>query len=206
MSNAPLLKYGWYQRVPFRSLFDRVAQQYAGKVMNSIGLFIHKGERILDIGSGGGWVGEKIQSEKGADVTLLDVADFNQTKVKLVLYDGIIIPFTDNSFDASLLTFVLHHCENPVQVLQEAARVSKDRVIILEDTFVSRLDKIFVCINDIVTNLPGFFVKPFNTSIPFHFKRVSEWQEVFERLNLKIVHQEEFQSLFVKRVLFVVQK
>lgn len=196
------IKNKYYKYFPFKFLLERIIRNRTEKIVNSFDEFIKKGEKILDVGAGGGWVTEEIQKRKNNKVTLLDVIDFNQTNLKLVLYNGEKIPFSNNSFDAVLLIYVLHHTKNPLKVLEEAKRVTKDRIIIFEDTFSSYFDKFFLCFRDVLTNLLGFLVKPFKKKVPFNFKEVPEWERIFEDFRLKVI----FKNKFSHQALFVLKK
>lgn len=89
-------------------------------------------ETILDIGAAEGLVGAHLAEP--AQVTLIDVIDMNRSRLPLTLYDGTRLPYEDQSFDVVLLIYVLHHAAQPASVLQEALRVAKQRVIIVEST------------------------------------------------------------------------
>lgn len=200
------IKNKYYKYFPFKFLVEKIIRNRTERIVNAFDGFIKKGEKVLDIGAGAGWTAREIQKRKNAKVILLDVIDFNQTDLKLVLYDGEKIPFSDNSFDSVLLIYVLHHAENPLKVLKEAKRVSGARIIIFEDTYISLSGKIFLYLWDFITNLPSFLVKPFGEKMSFNFKKVSEWKKIFKRLQLKIIFQEEFQSKkIVGHVLFVLK-
>lgn len=192
------IKNKYYKYFPFKFLVERVIRNRTQKIVNSFDKFIERKEKILDIGGGGGWIAEEIQKRKNNEVTLLDVTDFNQTNLKLVLYDGEKIPFSDNSFDLVLLIYVLHHTKNPLKLLEEAERVTKDRIIIFEDTFSSHFDKFFLCFGDILTNFPVLF----REKMPFNFKKVSEWEKIFEDFQLKLI----FKNKFSHQALFVLKK
>ena len=94
-----------------------------------------------------------------------------------------------------------------LKLLEEAKRVTKDRIIVFEDTFSSYFDKFFLCFWDVLANLPGFLVKPFGEKMPFNFKRVSEWEKIFKKFQLKIIFQKEFKSnKLIHQRFFVIQK
>lgn len=197
----------WWRYVPgfLKSWIKSIIENRTKKLFHTFETFIESEKKVLDIGIGGGWIGQMVREKKNAKVTLLDVVDLNQTSEPLVLYDGKTIPFSRDFFDTSLLLLVLHHCEDPINVLQEAKRVTSRKIIIFEDTFVSRFDKILVCLGDIIWGLPSFFVNPSGEHMPCNFKRVAEWKKIFKSLDLKIIYQKEYRTFFTKQVLFVVQ-
>jgi len=189
-----------------KNFVQKIIKKRTEKIVNTFEEFINQGEKILDIGAGGGWLGKKIQKRKNAVVTLLDVINFNQTNLKIVLYDGKNIPFPDNYFDTSLLIFALHHCNYPLKVLEEAKRVTREKIIIIEDIPTSFINKIFLYLWDIWTNLPSL-VKPPGENITFNFKTIPEWQKIFQNFQLKIIFQKEFQSnKLIHHRLFIVKK
>ena len=196
------------------SYFDPIVNFVGGKMwaptqLKRIDSFINTGDKVIDIGSGGGWTGELIKEHKQADVTLLDVQDLNYSKLPITVYDGKEIPFKDNSFDVGLLLFVLHHCQNPEQVLQEAARVSK-KLIILEDTFQSWFGRLFVCANDIVTNLPSALItkQSIKGHLPLSFKKISEWTALFKQMNMSLTYVAQQEKLVIspRKTLFILDK
>ena len=108
-----------------------------------------KGSKIIDIGSGEGYL-SKILKDKGFNIYPIDVKDRNKIdSINFQVYDGQKIPFEDKSFDIALLMTVLHHTQNPDEIIKEAFRVS-DRVIIIEDIYESKFEKyktfiLFLC-------------------------------------------------------------
>ena len=189
-----------------RKFIEKKIKKRTQRIVNIFDKFIKEGEKILDIGAGGGWLAKEVQKRKNAEITLLDVIDFNRTNLKAVLYNGKKMPFPNNYFDTSLLIFTLHHCLNPLETLKEAKRVTKEKIIVIEDTPVSFFNKIFFWIWDIFTNLPSL-IKPPGENIFFNFKTISEWQQVFNDFQLKTIFQKEFQSnKLIHHTLFVVKK
>lgn len=90
-------------------------------------------ERVLDIGAGGCRVAKVVGRQERVEVTPIDVVDHNVTDAPLMLYDGKTLPFDDKTFDVSLLIFVLHHAVAPDALLHEAIRVTRSRILIVED-------------------------------------------------------------------------
>lgn len=157
--------------------------------------------KVLDIGAGRCYIADEIRKKNKADVTCLDVKNLGQAGMKVVVYDGKKIPFKNNEFNTCLIAYVLHHCEYPLKVLEEAARVTKGNMIIFEDTKPSA----FVNMMDFLSN------KLRNVETPFKFRTEKEWLKVFKKLNLKIVAvkhnvEREWFYPFVEHTMVVVRK
>ena len=156
---------------------------------------------VLDIGSGCCYIAKEIQTKNKINVTCLDVKDLSQTGIKVIVYDGKKIPFKNNEFDTALAAYVLHHCENPLQVLKEILRVTKGNIVIFEDTKPSSFTKIM----DFLSN------KSRGINTPFKFRTEKEWLNVFRKLNLKIVAvkhnvEREWFYPFVEHTMITVRK
>ena len=91
---------------------------------------------LLDIGVGSGLALRHVmQQNPHLTPTGIDIRDLRlpEVKVPLQIYNGQTIPFEANSFDVALIFYVLHHCQDPQRVLQEAVRVTRDKLIIIEE-------------------------------------------------------------------------
>lgn len=91
---------------------------------------IDKGERVLDVGGG---VGEMF-SGTDIDFTIIDNRSGLSEDAKLpdnfIEGDAHNLPFEDDSFDVVVLADILEHVSDPIQVLREAHRVTKSKVLI----------------------------------------------------------------------------
>src|SRR5689334_4074651 len=94
---------------------------------------VPKEARILDVGSGDGAVSALLQAER-PDLLIhgLDVLPRDHSRIPVELFNGSDIPYADNSFDAVLISDVLHHTQNPTDLLREARRVTA-RHLLLKD-------------------------------------------------------------------------
>lgn len=156
---------------------------------------------LLDVGAGRCFIAKTIKEKKGIDVTCIDIKDLNRTDLKLILYDGKKLPFKDNQFTTVLLVYVLHHCEDPEQVLKECIRVTKRNIIIFEDpdpNFMTKfMDYIFNTIRGVKATM--------------QFKTIGQWKSLFQELNLELVKVErnvekQWFYPFIEHVMFVVKK
>jgi isopentenyldiphosphate isomerase len=85
---------------------------------------------------------------------ILDINIYEETinKDKVQLYDGSNIPFENNSFDISILNLTLHHIPNNLKYFKEVLRVTKNRIILIEETYDNLLQKIHLIFRDWLVN------------------------------------------------------
>lgn len=133
--------------------------------------------KMLDVGAGRCYIAGEIEKKNDVNITCLDVKNLSQTGRKVTVYDGKKMPFNKNEFDTAMISYVLHHCEEPIKVLKEAVRVTKGNIVIFEDTKPSA----FVNMMDFLSN------KLRGVETPFKFRTEKEWLAIFKKLNLKIV-------------------
>lgn len=80
---------------------------------------------ILEIGAGAGWQAHWL-SHQGYEVTAIDIPEsrYLQSRIfPVILYDGINLPFPDNSFDIIFSSNVLEHILDPEKLNRELKRV-----------------------------------------------------------------------------------
>lgn len=172
------------------------------------------GRRVLDYGSGGGYLAVLL-SKNRYDVSTTDILDYRAAEAKHLPFRPMTsptdIPYPANSFDTTIIKAVLHHIEatNLPAVLKELRKISK-RLIIEEDTF------------GLTENIPGLeelrkeqpqLVKFMNLSpedqlqalmlidyfanaitqgivdmnFPFQFKTPQQWQQTFESADMTLI-------------------
>ena len=160
---------------------------------------------VLDLGAGEGYVGQEIKKKWGADVTLADVVNMNRTDLPHVLYDGQTLPFKDDQFDTTILYFVLHHAEGAERVLEEAKRVTKGQIVIVESVYKTQQDLKILTFLDVLANRlrSGGLM---NAQEEFlHFRTVPEWKTLFKEKGVRVtaemgkyskVHQQHFFVLY----------
>ncbi|MGH2710728.1 MAG: class I SAM-dependent methyltransferase [Actinomycetota bacterium] len=157
---------------------------------------LSSGWDVLDVGSGTGKLSRWLRERTGIRPTLADVADFGNRVGGMPyvrLEDPGTLPFDDVSFDAVLVLFVLHHVarwEDQEALLVEAARVTRKRLILIEDTPLSRTDRIMNTAWDWVLNLRHGVPKPFS------FRTVEGWRGVFRRIGLAERSSETYRPLW----------
>jgi len=141
--------------------------------------YLARGEEWLEIGAGRGLVAQALQAATGARLTLVDVVDYNQSGLPLQTYDGLHLPFPNDSFDHSLFLFVLHHTPDPLPVLQEALRVSRKSVLVVENSVQGALRQ---RLTRAVDSLPHL---RYGVPICYRAQTIAAWQKTFERLPVR---------------------
>lgn len=139
---------------------------------------------VLDIGGGWGFYGAPL-AEHGHHLTVLEVVKPGYQKTPVVIYDPKdSFPFPDKAFDASLLVTVLHHISDPESVLREAKRVTRKRLIVIEDLYHHALGRLWTQWRDQLYNFEFF-------GHPCQFRKKEEWIQTFQSLGFKVLDVKE---------------
>ena len=89
--------------------------------------------RALDVATGGGHVARRLR-EAGCEVVSLDPAPGMEPDVVARAEE---IPFEDSSFDVVACRIAAHHFEDVSLAMREMARVTRDRVVVQDNLFIS---------------------------------------------------------------------
>lgn len=133
--------------------------------------FLPKGSRILDLGGGWGFYSEPL-ARRGHDSLVLDVVKPGYQKAPVVIYDGSKIPFGDKSFDVTLLVTMLHHVPDPEALMREVTRVTRSRVVVVEDLYHHGAGRFWTILRDRLLNME--FVEH-----PHQFRTHGDWLHFF---------------------------
>ena len=154
------------------------------------------GWEVLDLGSGTGRLARWLSSRVEIQPTLADVVEFGNRVggfPYVRLDDPLRTPFGDRSFDAVLMLFVLHHVarwDDQEALVKEAVRITRDRLVVIEDTPMSGKDRIFNTGWDWALNLRHGVPRPFS------FRTVEGWLQVFRRVGLHVHAVETYRPLW----------
>lgn len=112
---------------------------------------LSKGMRVLDVGCGNGYIAHHLTALIGRKVIGLDVSQATAAQIEYLCYDGLSFPLPDDSFDAVLLCYVLHHAQDLRAVLLEVRRVLRvgGLIIVYEDIPDGLLDRFFCWTHDL---------------------------------------------------------
>lgn len=135
---------------------------------------------ILDVGCGDGLLSAALGAKR-PDLTLrgIDVLRREHSHIPVEMFDGVRIPFDDDSFDAVLFSDVLHHIDDPSVLLREARRVAR-RCVLIKDHFregwaaYQRLRFM-----DWVGNAR------FGVALPYNYWSENQWQRAWREIGLE---------------------
>jgi len=161
-------------------------------------------ETNLNVGSGHGFFSAMARSA-GVPMTSLEVAvpAGAVDRQEVVLYDGARMPFADGAFDAALAMYVLHHTPDPARVLAEMKRVSRRRIVLVEELYRHLPGKLRLALLDLWVNATG------------GLKSQIRWGSYLTRARLaalvetggwKVVHAEARNRMGFDEVLWVVDR
>jgi SAM-dependent methyltransferase len=124
-------------------------------------------ETALDVATGGGHVARRLR-ESGVNVVSVDLAPGMQPDV---VSRGEDLPFADRSFDVVACRVAAHHFEDVEKAVAEMARVSRDRVIVVDNLFLDDEAEDADRVRD-----------------PSHVRNYTEaeWRDLFESAGLRI--------------------
>lgn len=136
---------------------------------------------VLDVGCGDGEMASILMKQR-SDITLqgLDVLVRPHTRISVQCYDGRTIPFPNASFDVVMLMDVLHHSDDPMILLREAARVMRKVLIIKDHLCESAWDNLTLRFMDTIGNAR------YGVALPYAYWPKRKWFEAFKILGATI--------------------
>jgi len=187
-------------------IFSPTYKKAADKMCKDCEPFIEKDSKILDLGCGRGTITIAFKNYFQAKVFGVDVKDQRIFNFPFEIIDGKNLPFPDNSFDAVMINYVLHHAEDPLQLLKEAKRISKNKIIIYEDLKEKGLAQLALWLHKSTYKISAPFQKN-----PINFHNEEDWEKLFEQTGLKIIFKKRLDTRFVwfyptKNIFFVLTK
>ena len=149
-----------FRKVHQRLVQNRRRQRLAEILRDLIG---PESLQVLDVGCGSGEVAERLQlvlpqlQLQGVDVKVRP-----ETRIPVQSFDGRKLPFADDSFDYCLLVDVLHHTEDPQELLSECLRVARIGVVVKDHLCENPWDRLRLRFMDFVGNWGHGVVLPYN--------------------------------------------
>jgi SAM-dependent methyltransferase len=167
-------------------IFDKLHEKYvydrrAQVLSDEIAKLIPENATVLDVGCGDGLISSIIQSKR-PDINIegVDVLIRPNLYIPVKKFDGKQLPYPEKSFETVIFIDVLHHTNNPTDLLSEAYRVTYNSIIIkdhLKDSFFAGPLLHFM---DWVGN------KRYGVAITANYWPTNKWKNAFEKSNLKL--------------------
>jgi len=147
-----------------------------------IARLIPRGSEVLDVGCGNGFIAHHLSAMLGASVVGIDLGNSSDALIDYRRYDGTQFPAHDDSFDAVLLCYVLHHAQDVSVVLKEMRRVLRDNghAVIYEDIPQSWWDKGVCWVHN-----RQWRARTGHCS----FRREGDWRAIFKSFGFEIVSE-----------------
>jgi SAM-dependent methyltransferase len=122
----------------YESLVARVTARVVEPLLDAAG--VHGGVRVLDVACGTGFL-VAVAESRDADAIGVDIspdmvrfARSRHAHLRFEVGDAGALPFGDDSYDAALAAFLLHHVPDPERVVGELARVARRVALAQWDT------------------------------------------------------------------------
>jgi ubiquinone/menaquinone biosynthesis C-methylase UbiE len=171
---------GWRRRWARERRRRKVGRAY--DMALEIARIIPSGSEVLDVGCGNGFIAHHLSAMLGTNVVGIDLGSSAEAPIDYRRYDGAQFPVHEDSVDAVLFCYVLHHAQDVHVVLNEMQRVLRDGglAVIYEDIPRSWWDKGVCWIHN---------QRWRGRTGPCSFRRESEWRSLFESFGFEIVSE-----------------
>ena len=162
---------------------DGVINYRANRVAGILSRYMIRGETLLDCGCGSMLIAERLREQCGINAFGADVIYLNQQNPRFCMCSGERLAFKSDCFDNVCLIFALHHISEPLVALRECLRVTKKRLIILEDVYKNSFELVLLKFFD--HHAGNRFISE-SMSMPFNFKTEETWKKTFESLGIRL--------------------
>lgn len=149
-----------------------------------IARLIPDADEILDVGCGNGYIAQHLAGLMGSYVRGIDVQGAPEAPISFRHYDGRNFPVADNSYQAILFCYVLHHAQDIEAVLSEAQRVLREggSIVVYEDIPTTAWDRLLCKVHN---------WKWRGRTGACTFRHEDEWRKTFESAGFEVVYERQ---------------
>ncbi len=132
---------------------------------------------VLDVGCGNGVISRQIMDARPQlSIQGIDVLKRPSCAIPMETYDGQRFPFDDKSVDAVIFMDVLHHTDNPIGLLKEAARVARQSIVLKDHLCENRKAERILAFMDWIGN------RSHGVALPYNYWSSKQWKEAWRQL------------------------
>jgi len=181
-----------YMGIITKKLHDKVIySRRMSRLTELISPLLKRSKNILDVGCGDGKIDSYIlEQNKNITIQGIDVLVRPITYIEVKEYDGKTIPYEADSFDTVMVIDVLHHTDNPSEIVKELARVSSKYVIIKDHVQSGLVSYLKLRAMDYVGNAH------YHVRLPYNYQTSNQWKKIFKVNGLKVVEMEQHLNLY----------
>ena len=153
--------------------------------------------KVIDYGTGDGQVAQMLHDHLGLNIEGVDVRLYKAPNVTIPVmsFNGGNVPVANETYEAAMLTNVLHHEKINEKIINELDRIVQHKLVILEtvpigeteETMTQDKDRTFM--NDYLYNR---LFHSADVPVPGTFETPQKWIERFTKHGWKLAHEEDF--------------
>jgi SAM-dependent methyltransferase len=142
---------------------------------------IPQGAAVLDIGCGDGTIAALIAKAR-PDISMqgVEVLPRADCQIPCSSFDGNTLPYGERSFDVAMLVDVLHHTSDVSVLLREAARVSRQIVLLKDHRSENALDHATLRVGN----------RPHGVTLTYNYQSRAQWDAHFSAAGLRVAARE----------------